>query len=154
MEKKLTKCRKSLENPEKHFGRGLEWEKVFWEVKRQRNQEKDRQKRRTNRTEPIYRGSVKLDRRRCREVLIKVSSPVSRIWPSTNIGVEEMSRYKTSNTKVEARSIHQVLRSYRGDMNFLDRPTKCLGGNEITIRKSLEARQIAKCREGVEEVSS
>ena len=80
---------------------------------------------------------------------IKVSKQVSRIWPLIDTSVEEVSRYKTSNTRVEAGSIHQVSRSYRGDMNFLDRPTKCQGGVEIVIRKSLEARQIARCREGV-----
>ena len=57
-------------------------------------------------------------------------------------------------TRDEARSIHQVLRSYRGDRNFLDQSTKCQGGVEITIRKSLEARRKARCRKGAEKVSS
>ena len=40
---------------------------------------------------------------RQKKVSIKVSSQVLRIWLSTDIGVEEVSRYKTSNTRVEAR---------------------------------------------------
>ena len=75
---------------------------------------------------------------------------MSRIWPSTDTGVEKVSRYKTLDIRDEARLIHQVSRSYRGDKNFLDRSTRCRGGVEIAIRKSLEARQIAKCRGGVE----
>ena len=101
----------------------------------------------------IYRTSVKLDRWRCRKVSRKVSNQVSRIWPLTDTGVEKVSRYKTSDTRDEARSIHQVSRSYRGDRNFLDWP-RCRGGVEIATRKSLEAQPIAKCQEGVEEVSS
>ena len=53
-----------------------------------------------------------------------------------------------------SQSIHQVSRSYRGDRSFLDRSIRCREAVKIAIRKSLEARQIAKCREGVEEVSS
>ena len=43
---------------------------------------------------------------------------------------------KTLDTGDEARSIHQVSRSYREDRNFLDRPTRCRGGVEIAIRKA------------------
>ena len=48
----------------------------------------------------IYRTLVKLDEWRCREV--------SRIWPSTDTSVEKVSRYKTSDIRDEARSIHQL----------------------------------------------
>ena len=61
-------------------------------------------------------------------------------------GVEERSK----DTRREAQSIHQLLRSYRGSRNFLDRSTSYRGSVEIAIRKSLEARQIAKCQGGVE----
>ena len=44
----------------------------------------------------IYTTSVKLDRWRCREVLSKVS----RIWPLTDIGVKQVSRYKHVRTYV------------------------------------------------------
>ena len=57
---------------------------------------------------------------------------------------------KPSDTRDEARSIHQVSRSYQRDKNFLDRSTRCPGGIEIVIRKSLETRQIARCRGGIE----
>ena len=65
-------------------------------------------------------------------------------------GVEERSK----DTRREARSIHQLLRSYRGSRNFLDRSTNYRGSIEIAIRKSLEVRQIARCQGSVEEVSS
>ena len=61
-------------------------------------------------------------------------------------GVEERSK----DTRREAQSIHQLLRSYRVSRNFLDRSTSYRGSVEIAIRKSLEARQIAKCQGGVE----
>ena len=44
-------------------------------------------------------------------------------------------------------SYRELSRIYRGDIKFLNRSTKCRGGVEIAIRKSLEARQIARCRE-------
>ena len=103
----------------------MEWEREVCEVKRQSYRERDQEKWGLDHTRRIYRTSVNLDRRRCWEVLIKASSQVLRIWPSTDTGVEEVSRYKTSNTIDKARSIHQVLRSYRGDRNFLGRLTKC-----------------------------
>ena len=49
-----------------------------------------------------------------------------------------------------SQSIHQVSRSYRGDRGFLDLFTRCQEAVEITIRKSLEARQIARYRGAVE----
>ena len=48
-----------------------------------------------------------------------------------------------------SRSIHQVSRSYRGDRSFLDQSTRCQEAVEIAIRKSLEARQIARYRGAV-----
>ena len=53
---------KNLKKLEKHFERGLEWERVFWEVKGWICWERDREKWEENRVEPLYRGSVKLDR--------------------------------------------------------------------------------------------
>ena len=44
-------------------------------------------------------------------------------------------------------SYRELSRIYRGDIKFLNRSTRCRGGVEIAIRKSLEARQIARCRE-------
>ena len=76
---------------------------------------------------------------------------MSRIWPSVDTGVEKVSRYKTLDTRDEARLIHQVSRSYQRDRNFLYQSTRCQGGVKIAIRKSLEARQIARCRESVKQ---
>ena len=73
----------------------------------------------------IYRTLVNLDRWRCQEV--------SRIKPSTDTSVE-VQKHQTQEIR-------------------LDWSTKCRGGVEIAIRKSLEARQIARCRGGVDEVS-
>ena len=85
----------------------------------------------------IYRTSVKLDR--WREVSSKVLSQVSMIWPSIDTSVEKVSRYKTSDIRDKARSIHQVSRSYRGSRNFLVRSTSCRGSVEIAIRKDLKS---------------
>ena len=95
--------------------------------------------------------SVKLNKWRCREVSSKLSSQVSRIWPSTDTGVEQVLRYKNIRHKrwgsidppsVEKLSkgqelswlIHQVLRRCR----------------DCDKKKSLEAWQIARCKRGVE----
>ena len=68
----------------------------------------------------IYKTLLKLDRWRCWARCrgfgcwqIQVSSKCQGV--------------KTSNTKDEARLIHPVSRSYRGDKNFLDRSTRCWG---------------------------
>ena len=69
--------------------------------------------------------------------------------------IEEVSRINTPELRTEARSIHQVSRSYRAYRPNLDRSTRCRGAGEIAIRKSLkEARQIASYQGDIEEVSS
>ena len=57
-------------------------------------------------------------------------------WSLTDTGIEEVSRNKSSDTRIEARSIHQVSRSYRRGRNFLDQSTRCREAVEIAIRKS------------------
>ena len=80
---------------------------------------------------------------------------VSRKMLVDSWGVEKVSRNNTSESRTEARSIHQGSRSYRGGRNFLDRSTKYRGGVKIALRKKAwEARQMARYRGGVEEVSS
>ena len=68
--------------------------------------------------------------------------------------IAEVSRNNTSESRTEARSIHQVSRSYRGYRPNLDRSTKYRGAGEITIRKSLGSstdRQLSRWyRGGVE----
>ena len=95
----------------------------------------------------INRTTVNLDRWRC----------WARYWARCRgfgwrqIQVSRKCRgTKTSDTRDKAQSIHQVSISYRGDRNFLDWSTRCRGGVEIAIRKSLEAWQITRCRGGVE----
>ena len=61
-------------------------------------------------------------------------------------GVKEQSK----GIRREARSIHKLLRSCCGSKNFLDQSTSYRGSIEIAIRKCLRARQIARCRGGVE----
>ena len=70
-------------------------------------------------------------------------------------GIEKVSSNKESYSRIEARSIHQVSRSYRGGMSFLDRSTRYRGGVEIAFKKNAwEAWQISRYRGGVEELSS
>ena len=61
-EEKLKKAWRNLEEED-----WSEWER-FWEKKRQRYRERDRQKRAADCTRRIYRPSVNLDRWRCQEV--------------------------------------------------------------------------------------
>ena len=65
-----------------------------------------------------------------------------------------MSKIKTSDTRDEAQSIHQVSRSYQGDKNFLDRSTSYREGVEITIRNtlrgSIDSLAVERCRATIE----
>ena len=58
---------------------------------------------------------------------------VSRKYTST----AEVSRINLSDLRTEARSIHQVSRSYQAYRSNLDRSTRYRGAGEIAIRKSL-----------------
>ena len=58
---------------------------------------------------------------------------VSRKYTST----AEVSRIYTTNLRTEARSNHQVSRSYQAYISNLDRSTRYRGPSEIAIRKSL-----------------
>ena len=78
---------------------------------------------------------------------MKPSRQVSRNWSST----VEVSSNRESDSRTEARSIHQVLRSYQGGRSFLDCSTRYGGGVEITLRKRL---QKLDRQQGIEEVSS
>ena len=110
----------------------LEWDKRVWE----RNQRSiERNEGRIARG-CLNRPAVNLNKWRCREVSRHLSRKVSRKWSSTDVGIEEVSRNKSSDTRSESRSIQQVLRSYWGGKSILDRSTKCWGVVGITIRKS------------------
>ena len=102
-------------------------EQVWTDRERSKKWEMDRE-------ESIYRPSVNLNRCMCREVSRKLSRKVSRKWSST----AEVSSNKESDPRTEARSIHQVSRS-------------CW---DCDKKNAWKARQIARYRRGVEEVSS
>ena len=103
------------------------------------------------------RGQIKRDRRNERRIAIEKYIDPSVMLDSWGIGryrgvaevdVEELvvdswgigkvSSNKESISRIEAQSIHQVSRSYRGDKSFLDRSTRYQGGVEIALRKRLE----------------
>ena len=73
----------------------------------------------------LNRPAVNLDRWRCREVSRHLSRNVLRKWLSTNTGTEKVSRNKSSDTRSESRSIHQVSRSYWSGRSILNRSTRC-----------------------------
>ena len=66
---------------------------------------------------------VNLDKWRCWEVSRQLSRKVSRKWSLTDIGIE-VSRNNPSDARTEARSIHQLSRSYRWGRRFLDLSTR------------------------------
>ena len=78
---------------------------------------------------------------------MKLSRQVSRNWSST----AEVSSNRESDSRTEARSIHQVLRSYQRGRSFLDCSTRYGGGVEIMLRIRL---QKLDRQQGIEEVSS
>ena len=117
--------------------RGLEWERVIWEVNR------------CGQIEEMRTGSW--------SAYIYILSNSRQIEVSR--GVEPFVEKNNANRcncqggvekQKKARSIPQLSRSYRGSRNFLNRSTKYRGSVKIAIRKSLEAQQIAKCQGGVE----
>ena len=135
-DKKLTKWRKSWKSLKKPWGSRLEWDKVVWERKeRAIEREIERNEGQVARGR-INKPLVNLNRWRCWEV--------SRHWSSTNTGIEEVSRNKPSDTRIEAQSINQLSRSYLGGKNFLDQSTRCREAIEIMIRKSLRSSTDSK----------
>ena len=83
------------------------------------------------------------------KILISVTSTDSRCRG----GVETVSSFNESWIRIEARSIDQVSRRYRGDRNFLDRSTSCREGVEIAIRKHLKSSIDSQLSRGVEQLS-
>ena len=79
---------------------------------------------------------------------------VSRNWSLIDTSIEEVSRNKPSDTRIEARSIHQLLRSYRGGKNFLDLSTRYREAVGKAIRNSWKSSTDSKAsmryRGGVE----
>ena len=73
-----------------------------------------------------------------------LSRKVSRKWSSTDTGIEEISRNKSSDTRSESRSIQQVSRSYQGGRSFLDLSTRYWEDVGNAIRKSLRSSRDSK----------
>ena len=146
---KLTKWRKTCKILKKPWARGWEWKR---ECLGDEQAWTDRE--RSKKWETDCEGGLNRTFNNARqmsywEVSRKLLREVSREWSST----AEVSSNKESISRTEARSIHQVSKSYRGGRSFLDWSTRYRGSVEIVIRNSLKARQIAKCWEGVEKVS-
>ena len=117
------------------WGLRLEWDERVWERK-QRAIERDIEWNKDR----IARGGLnrtfsKARQMRCREVSgscqCRCRENACRHW-----GIEQVSSNNSSNPRIEARSIHQVSRSYRGYRPNLDRSTRYRGTSEIAIRKS------------------
>ena len=103
----------------------LEWDEIVWE-RNQRSIEREIERNEGRITRgSLNRPVVNLDRWRCWEVSRHLSRKVSRKWSSTVEGNDKVSRNKPTNTRTEARSIHQVSRSYWGCRSILDRSTRC-----------------------------
>ena len=129
-EEKLEKAWRNLEEQR------LEWDEIVWERKQRSIEREIEQNEARIAQGRINSASINLNRWRCREVSRHLSRKVSRKWSSTNTGIEEVSRNKSSDTRTKARSIHQVSRSYRGGRNFLDWSIRCWEAVGIVIRKS------------------
>ena len=117
-----------------------------WEMNRCGQIERDRRNENQIAKKWIYRPSVKLDRCRYREVLRKLLREVSR----KKSLIAEVSRNNSSYPRTEARSIHQVLRSYQRDRSFLDQSTRYRGAIGIVIwkglRSSIDSKVSRSCR--------
>ena len=132
---KLTKGRnswKSLRNP-KGTKIGVRWERLG--EKREKYRERDRVKWVPDRTGSLNSSSSKSRQMQVsRGIEISVKRSVEKMvvdgW-----GIEEVSRDNPIEPRIEARSIHQVSRSYRGCRTILDRSTRYREAVRIAIRK-------------------
>ena len=127
---KLEKAWSNLEE------QSLEWDEKVLGVKTEKYWERDRMKWKPNRTGNLNSTSSKS---RQMQVSRGIETPVEgsvekRIIDSW--GIEEVSRNNSTESRTEARSIHQVSSSYRGYRPILDRSTRYREAIGITIRKS------------------
>ena len=150
-DKKLTKWGKSWKSLKKPWGLRLEWDESVWERKWESYRERDRRKWAVDRTRRLYRPSVNLDRCKCWEVSRQLSRKVSRKRSSIDTGIKEVSKNNPSNARTEARSIHQLSRSYQGGRSLVDLSTRYREAVEIAIWKSF--KELDR-QQGIEEVSS
>ena len=83
-------------------------------------------------------------------MLRHLSKKVSRKTTLTDEAVEEVSRNKAKTQEEKLDQSTNYREAIEGLGTFSIDPPSCRGSVEIAIRKSLEARQIARCRKGVE----
>ena len=147
---KLTKWRKTCKSLKKPWGRSLEWVREVWEAKTRSYRERDREKWEPDCVGPLYRRLVNLNRQRCREVLRHLSRKVSRKTTLTDAVVKKVSRNKAKTQEKKLDRSISCREAIEDPGTFSIDPPNCQGSVEIAIRKSLRARQIARCRGGVE----
>ena len=87
------------------------------------------------------------------EVLSHLSREVLRKTTSTDAAIEKVLRNKAKTQEEKLDQSTSCQEAIKGPGTFSIDPPSCRGSVEIAIRKSLRARQIAKCQGGIEEVS-
>ena len=125
------------------WGSRFEWDERVWERK-QRAIERDIEWNEVWIAQGgLYRTLSKSRQMRCREVSRGVEVGVEKMLVD-NWGIEQVLRNNSSDPRTEARSIHQVSRSYRGGRSFIDRSTRYQGAVGIAIWKSLRSSTDSK----------
>ena len=99
---------------------------------------------------PIYRSLIILDRQRCREVSSYLSRKVSRKTTSIDAVVEKVSRNKAKTQEKNLDRSTSCREAIEDPKTFSIDPPSYRGSVEIAIRNNLRARQIARCKGGVE----
>ena len=126
----LEKARKILEEPR------LEWDEKVLERKTEKYWEKDRRKWVSNRIGGLYSATSKSWQM---QVSRGIEVSVEEVLRKSSLTAEVSRMYRGTTQqkpRIEARSIHQVSRSYRAYKPNLDRSTGYWGAGEIAIRKS------------------
>ena len=129
----LEKAWRILEEP------SLEWDESVLGEKTEKYRERDRRKWVPDRTGGLYSAGSKS---RQMQVSRGIEVPVEEVSRKSSSTAEVSRRYRGTTQqkpRIEARSIHQVSRSYRGCRPILDQSTRYRGAGEIVIRKSLRS---------------
>ena len=96
--------------------------------------------------ERIYRTLVKLDRWRCWEV----SSKVSRIWPSIDIGVEQVSRYNHIRHKrwgsIDPPSVEKLSRGQELSQSIHQVSRRCQDCDKKKLGSSTDSQVSRRCQ--------
>ena len=115
----------------------LEWDESVLGEKTEKYRERDWLK-----WEPDRTGSLNKTCSKSWQMQVSrgIEVPVEEVSRKSSSTAEVLRRYRGTTQqkpRIEARSIHQVLRSYRGCRPILDRSTRYRGAGEIAIRKNL-----------------